>query len=218
MTEMTHQYMSSILKSRTLKATSTWDRDTAPETKTNTRRFKEESRPAWTAFAKHRDIFKGHTRTRLKGHVYNSCDLPAITYGAETWTLATQAKNKYAQTKMVRSMLNITYRDRKTNILVRERKKVTDVIEQVRRWKGTWARNVSRIRDNRWTPRITTWKPCERKRPRGRLARRWRDELDDYWKGTMWQRIAQDSQMWKQHPSPNHGTLWLQNDDDVRGM
>ena len=28
---------------------------------------------------------------------------------------------------------------------------------------------------------------------------RWRDELDDYWKGTIWQRIAQDSQMWKQH-------------------
>ncbi len=28
-----------------LKATSTWDRDTAPETKTETRRFKEESRP-----------------------------------------------------------------------------------------------------------------------------------------------------------------------------
>ena len=39
-----------------------------------------------------------------------------------------------------------------------------------------------------------TWKPYERKTPRGRPARRWRDELDDYWKG-----IAQDRQMWKQH-------------------
>ena len=46
---------------------------------------------------------------------------------------------------------------------------------------------------------LTTWKPYERKRPRGSLARRWRDELDDYWKGTIWQRIAQDRQMWKQH-------------------
>ena len=33
------------LRSRTLKAMSTWDRDTAPETKNKTRRFKEESRP-----------------------------------------------------------------------------------------------------------------------------------------------------------------------------
>ena len=58
------------------------------------------------------------------------------------------------------------------------------------------------------------WKLYKRKRPRGRPARRWRDELDDYWKGTIWQRIAQDRQMWKRHASPKHGTLWLHNDDD----
>ena len=58
---------------------------------------------------------------------------------------------------------------------------------------------VSRIRDNRWTLRITTWKPYERKRPSGRPARHWIDELDDYWKDTIWQRIAQDRQMWKLH-------------------
>ena len=26
-----------------------------------------------------------------------------------------------------------------------------------------------------------------------------RDELDEYWKGTIWHRIAQDRQMWKLH-------------------
>ena len=46
---------------------------------------------------------------------------------------------------------------------------------------------------------VTIWKSYERKRPRGRPAKRRRDELDDYWKGTIWQRIAQDRQMWKQH-------------------
>ena len=45
MMEMTHQYMPTILQSRTLKASSTWIRDIAPETKIKTRRFKEESRP-----------------------------------------------------------------------------------------------------------------------------------------------------------------------------
>ena len=44
--------------------------------------------------------------------------------------------------------------------------------------------------------------------------RHWRDELDDYWKDTIWQRLAQDRQMWKQHVEANHGTLWLHNDDD----
>ena len=68
----------------------------------------------------------------------------------ETWTITTHAKNKLAatQTKMERSKLNITYRDRKTNIWVREKTKVTDVIEQVRRRKWTRAGHISRIRDN----------------------------------------------------------------------
>ena len=96
--------------------------------------------------------------------------------------LTTQVKNELAapQTQMERSMLNIPYRDRKTNIRVGEKSKVTDMIEQVRRRKWTWAGHVSKIRGNRWTLRITSWQ-----RPRGRPAKRWRDELDDYWKGTI---------------------------------
>ncbi len=80
----------------------------------------------WAAYAKHRDIFKRNLAICLKRPVYNSCELPAITYGAETWTLTKQAKNKLAaaQTKMERSMLNITYKDRGTNTWVRERTKL----------------------------------------------------------------------------------------------
>ena len=65
-----------------------------------------------------------------------------------------------------------------------KRQKVTDVFEQVRRRMWTCAVHVRRIRDNRWTLRITTWKPYDNKIHRGRPARRWRDDLDDYWKGT----------------------------------
>ena len=67
------------------------------------------------------------------------------------------------------------------------------------------------------TLRITSWKRYERKIPRGRPARRWRDELDDYWKGTVWQRIAQDRQMWKQHAeafAQPRDTKWHNDDDD----
>ena len=127
----------------------------------------------WTAFAKHRDIFKGNIGTCLKRQIYNSCVLPAMTYGAETWALTTQAKNKLAaaQTNMERNMLNITYRDNKINTWVREKTKVTDGIEQVRRRKWTWGGHVNIIRDNRWTLRITTWKPYERKMPIEKPAR-----------------------------------------------
>ncbi len=62
----------------------------------------------------------------LKRQVYNSCVLPAMTYSPETWTPTKQAQNKLAaaQTKMERSMLNITYKDRRTNIWVRASTKV----------------------------------------------------------------------------------------------
>ena len=78
----------------------------------------------WTAFAKHRDIFKGNIGTCLKRQVYNSCVLPTMTYGAETWALTTQAKNNLAaaQTKMERNLLNVTYRDRNKNMERRTRR------------------------------------------------------------------------------------------------
>ncbi len=80
----------------------------------------------WAAYAKHRDNYyiQSNLAIYLKRQVYNCCVLPATTYGAETWTLTKQAQNKLAaaQTKMERSMLNITYEDRRTNIWVRERK------------------------------------------------------------------------------------------------
>ena len=137
--------MSTTLRSRTLKATSIWYRDTAPETKTKKRRLKEESRldgqhsPSIMTARDTAYNVKGNTGTFLKRQVYNSCVLPVMTYAVETWALITQTKNKLAaaQTTMERSMLNVTYRDRKTNIWIREKTNVTDVIEQVRRQKWT---------------------------------------------------------------------------------
>ena len=62
--------------------------------------------------------FHGYIATCLKRQVYTSCVFPTTTYGPETWILTSQAKNKLAsaQRNMERSMLNIIYRDRKTNL------------------------------------------------------------------------------------------------------
>ena len=66
----------------------------------------------WKVFVRHRDIFSGYIGTCLKRQVINSCVLTAT-----TWALTTQVKNKLAaaQTKIEMSVLNITYRVRKTN-------------------------------------------------------------------------------------------------------
>ena len=70
-----------------------------------------------------------------KGLVYNYGVLPGITYGAKTWTLTKQAQNKLAGTKMKRSMRNITYKVRKTNIWARQKTKIVDKISNVRKIK-----------------------------------------------------------------------------------
>ena len=63
----------------------------------------------------------------------------------------------------------------------------------------------------------TVYRHMERKRPRGRPARRCRDELDDYMNGTIWQRTAQDMQMWKQHAEAfaQPRDTMLHNDDEL---
>ena len=82
--------------------------------------------------------------------------LPAMTYVAETWTLTkhnVQFNDNLAatQSNMERSMLNIIYKDRKTNIWVRKRTKVIDIISNVRKMKWSWA-TVSKTTDG---PHVT---------------------------------------------------------------
>ena len=45
MIEKTHPYLSTTFRSRPLKATSTWEINIAPKTKTKARRFKDKSHP-----------------------------------------------------------------------------------------------------------------------------------------------------------------------------
>ena len=92
-----------------------------------------------------------------------------------------------------------------------------DIINTVRQMKWSWAGHINRLKDDRWTSSVTTWRPYDKKRRQGRPAMRWRDDLDKYWSDTIWQRTAQDRVIWRRHmlrPSPNHGTQRLLNDDD----
>ena len=52
------------------------------------------------------------------------------------------------------------------------------------------------MKDNRWTKRCTEWQPRRGKRSRGRLCRRWRDDITRK-EGTTWIRKAQNGRQWK---------------------
>ena len=60
------------------------------------------------------------TKKQLQPQKAPPVDLPEMTHGTETQALTRQTKNKpaaaAAQTEMERNRLNITHRDRKTNI------------------------------------------------------------------------------------------------------
>ena len=118
-----------------------------------------------------------------------------------SWTLTKQAQNKLAveQTKMEMSMLNITYKDSNTNVWVRERTKVIDIISTVSKMKWSWAEHINHVKYGRWTTRVTTWRPYDKKRRQGRPAKQWRGDLDKYWSDTIWQRTAQDRLTWRRH-------------------
>ena len=57
-----------------------------------------------------------------------------MAYEAETWTLTTHIEQKQsaAQHNMERNILNITYKDRKTNKWVRDQTKVMDIMEIIK--------------------------------------------------------------------------------------
>ena len=154
------------------------------------------------AYDRHRDIFKSNHVICLKRQVYNSCVLPAMTYGAQTWTLTKQAQNKLAaaQTKMERRMLNITYKDRKTNVWVRERTKVIDQhCKKNEMVLGRAYQPSQRRSTDLACHHLETIINYDKKRRQGRPAKRWRNDLDKYWSDTIWQRKAQSRVIWRQH-------------------
>ena len=115
-----------------------------------------------------------------------------------SWTLTRQARKKCvaAQTRMEKSLLNITYKDRKPNS---ERTKVIDIISNVRKVKWSWAGHINRLKDDQCTSRVNTWRPSDKNRRQGRPAKRWRDDLDKYWSDTIKQRTSQDRLTWRGH-------------------
>ena len=114
-----------------------------------------------------------------KRKLFDSCVLPALLYGAETWVFTdTQLKRlAVAQRRMERRMINVTLLDRVSNERLRQITKVKDVVEEAKKKKGNWMKKIEEMAASRWARRLTEWQPREdAHRGRGRPRRRWRDD------------------------------------------
>ena len=110
----------------------------------------------WSVFGKHREIFPdGHLPMSLKRKIFNQCVLPAMTFGCQTWSLgkALVKKLEISQRSMERRMLNVKLKDRIRNTTIRQRTRVTDIVQYVTNTKWKWAGHIARMKDNRWTIR-----------------------------------------------------------------
>ena len=136
-------------------------------------------RMGWSAFGRHSQIMNGGLPLSLKKKVYDSCILPVLTYGAETWRLTkrVQIKLRTTQRAMERKMIGVTLRDKKRAEWIREQTRVKDILVEIKKKKWMWAGHVMRRQDNRWSQRVTERISRERISSTGRQKVRWADEI-----------------------------------------
>lgn len=157
-------------------------------------------RLAWAGFGKLSFVLKNPKLPQYqKSRVFNQCILPVLTYGCQTWTLTKVNVDKLAKTQrsMERNMLGIRLIDRKTNIWIRSKTKVKDVVEYVTTLKWTFAGHNARHIDGRWNNQIQNWRPWMGQRTRGRPQMRWGDDLKRIG-GLHWKRAAQNRTRWRE--------------------
>lgn len=154
---------------------------------------------AWKRFWSLKEIMKNpHIPLKDKTKIFNSCILPCLTYGAQTWALTKKQSRalRVCQNKMERSILNIKLRDKIKLTNIRNKTKVTDVTYTVRKLKWKWAGHMIRNRKEKWTKDVTVWYPRDGKRRKGRQKIRWEDDIKQI-ATTTWQRKAASREIWE---------------------
>lgn len=100
-----------------------------------------------------------------------------------------------AERGMERKMTGSRLQDRISNIDLRLKSRVADVVTRVAELKFQWAGHLAR--GNQWSTLISEWIPRSDRRRRGRPATRWDDDIRKSI-GTTWRRAAQDRFAWSQ--------------------
>ena len=78
----------------------------------------------------------------LKRMVFYQCVLPAMTYGCQI-TKAFVKKLETSQRAMERRILNVMLKDRIRNTTIRQRTRVTDIVQYVTNTKWKWAGHIA---------------------------------------------------------------------------
>src|SRR6218665_3390804 len=109
-----------------------------------------------------------------KVRLYESIVLSTLLYGAETWpiTVANGRRLEAAHLdwrRRLRRILHVTWRDKNTNKIIRERTRQKELGCIIRRKRLTWLGHVAIMNMNRKAEQVLNWTPG-RKRGRGKAG------------------------------------------------
>ncbi|CAH2103972.1 unnamed protein product [Euphydryas editha] len=151
----------------------------------------------WNKFWALREILKGNYSLHMKRTIFDTCLLPCLLYGCQTWIFTNKIKQKIkcSQTAMERSMLKIRRIHKIRNENIRQKTKLTDALRHALSLKWRWAGHISRYSDRRWTIEATRWKGPIGKRNVGRQLRRWADDITHV-AGNDWIKLGKDKEWW----------------------
>lgn len=152
----------------------------------------------WKKFWALREILKGNYSLHMKRTIFDTCLLPCLLYGCQTWIFTNKIKQKIkcSQTAMERSMLKIRRIHKIRNENIRQKTKLTDALRHALLLKWRWAGHISRYSDRRWTIEATRWKGPMGKRNVGRQLKRWADDITHV-VGNDWIKLGKDRESWK---------------------
>ncbi|KAI8422947.1 hypothetical protein MSG28_014050 [Choristoneura fumiferana] len=154
----------------------------------------------WRKYWSLKEIMKNkNIGMHIKKKTFNTCILPCMTYGCETWALTDRQREKLATTQraMERSMLGIRLSDKIRNTDIRRKTKVIDIIARINHLKWGWTGHMLRSGRDKWSKQVTLWYPREDCRRRGRPKTRWRDDIR-LTLGPYWTRVAEDRAQWRE--------------------
>ncbi|CAG9836189.1 unnamed protein product [Diabrotica balteata] len=113
-----------------------------PYREIQTKEIKRRRKLAWAAFGKLNYTLRNQQiQLHLKSKVFGACIIPILTCAAQTWTITKKNMNilRVTQHAMERAMLGISVKDKKTNTWIRQKTKVTDVVQKSIKLKWEYA-------------------------------------------------------------------------------
>lgn len=125
---------------------------------------------ASSAFNKLSNIWKSNSLSKhLKLKIFNSCVIPVLTYGCESWkaTKALERKLDNFENKCLRRILNLKWSDFRPNTQIRQETKQENVSNFIRKRRWNYIGHTLRMDERRLPYQSLIWTP-EGKRKRGR--------------------------------------------------